>query len=34
MGYIDAARLEELAKPLEKSGYGQYLKSVLNERLF
>jgi glucose-1-phosphate thymidylyltransferase len=34
MGYIDAARLEALAKPLEKSGYGQYLKSVLNERLF
>ena len=34
MGYIDAARLEALAKPLEKSGYGQYLKSVLSERLF
>ena len=34
MGYIDAARLEALARPLEKSGYGQYLKSVLNERLF
>jgi glucose-1-phosphate thymidylyltransferase len=34
MGYIDAARLQALAKPLEKSGYGQYLKSVLNERLF
>ena len=34
MGYIDAAQLEALAKPLEKSGYGQYLKSVLNERLF
>ena len=34
MGYIDAAQLEALARPLEKSGYGQYLKSVLNERLF
>ena len=34
MGYIDAARLEALAKPLEKSGYGQYLKSVLSEKLF
>ena len=34
MGYIDAAQLEALAKPLEKSGYGQYLKSVLSERLF
>ena len=34
MGYIDARELEALAKPLEKSGYGQYLKSVLSERLF
>jgi glucose-1-phosphate thymidylyltransferase len=34
MGYIDAAQLEALAGPLEKSGYGQYLKSVLSERLF
>ena len=34
MGYIDAGRLEALAKPLEKSGYGQYLKSVLSEKLF
>jgi glucose-1-phosphate thymidylyltransferase len=34
MGYIDAARLEALAKPLEKSGYGQYLRSVLSEKLF
>jgi len=34
MGYIDAAQLAALAKPLEKSGYGQYLKSVLSERLF
>jgi len=33
-GYIDAKQLEALAKPLEKSGYGQYLKSVLSERLF
>jgi len=31
MGFIDAAQLEELAKPLEKSGYGVYLKRVLNE---
>lgn len=29
MGYIDAARLEELAKPLVKSGYGKYLLDVL-----
>jgi len=34
MGYIDATQLEILAKPLENSGYGQYLKSVLRERLF
>lgn len=34
MGYIDAGQLEALAKPLEKSGYGQYLKSVLSEKLF
>jgi glucose-1-phosphate thymidylyltransferase len=34
MGFIDAGQLEALAKPLEKSGYGQYLKSVLTERFF
>ena len=34
MGYIDAGQLEALAKPLEKSGYGQYLKSVISEKLF
>ena len=34
MGYIDAAQLEALAKPLEKSGYGKYLLRVLTERLF
>lgn len=32
MGYIDAAQLHEIAQPLVKSGYGQYLiKSVLKE---
>jgi glucose-1-phosphate thymidylyltransferase len=30
MGYIDAARLEELARPLLKSGYGRYLLEVLD----
>lgn len=30
MGWIDDARLEELAKPLVKSGYGQYLLNLLN----
>jgi len=33
MGYIDARQLEALAKPLEKSGYGEYLLRVLSERL-
>jgi glucose-1-phosphate thymidylyltransferase len=33
-GYIDAAQLEALAKPLAKSGYGEYLIRVLSERLF
>ena len=34
MGYIDAAQLEALARPLEKSGYVRYLLSVLAERVF
>ncbi len=33
MGYIDAAQLEALAKPLEKSSYGEYLKRVVTDRL-
>ena len=28
-GFIDAAQLEKLAKPLIKSGYGDYLMSIL-----
>jgi len=31
LGYIDAARLEKLADPLRKNGYGQYLLNVLAE---
>ena len=31
MGFIDARQLEELARPLEKSNYGQYLRTVLTE---
>jgi glucose-1-phosphate thymidylyltransferase len=34
MGFIDARQLEALAKPLLKSGYGEYLLRVLSERLF
>jgi glucose-1-phosphate thymidylyltransferase len=33
MKFIDAAQLEALAKPLEASGYGEYLRRVLTERL-
>ncbi len=32
MGFIDDARLAALAAPLEKSGYGVYLKRLLEER--
>ena len=31
MGFIDAGQLAELAEPLAKSSYGQYLKQILNE---
>ncbi len=31
MGFITAKQLKDLAKPLLKSGYGQYLEEVLNE---
>ena len=34
MGFIDARQLEALARPLEKSGYGEYLLRVLSERLY
>jgi len=33
-GFIDAAQLEKLAQPLAKNGYGQYLLSLLKERIF
>jgi glucose-1-phosphate thymidylyltransferase len=34
MGYISSNELEALARPLEKSGYGEYLLRVLAEKLF
>jgi glucose-1-phosphate thymidylyltransferase len=34
MGFIDARQLEALARPLEKSSYGEYLRSVLSERIY
>ncbi|XLZ82624.1 glucose-1-phosphate thymidylyltransferase RfbA [Guyparkeria sp. TX1] len=33
-GWIGREQLEELASPLLKSGYGQYLKRLLNETVF
>jgi glucose-1-phosphate thymidylyltransferase len=33
-GYIEAASLEKLAQPMLKNPYGQYLISVLKERVF
>jgi glucose-1-phosphate thymidylyltransferase len=32
-GWIDAGRLEALARPLSKSGYGRYLMRVLDDRV-
>ena len=34
MGYITSAKLRALARPLAKSGYGQYLLKMLSERVF
>ena len=33
-GWIDNAQLEALAKPLAKSGYGQYLMRLLSEKVY
>jgi glucose-1-phosphate thymidylyltransferase len=33
-GWITAAQLQELAQPLLKSGYGQYLSDILNSKVF
>jgi len=33
-GFIDAAQLQALARPLMKNGYGLYLMDVLNDRVF
>jgi glucose-1-phosphate thymidylyltransferase len=33
-GWIDAAQLEALARPMLKNGYGQYLLKVLNDRVY
>ena len=33
LGWIDAEKLERLARPLAKNGYGHYLLSLLNEKV-
>ena len=33
-GWIDNAQLEAIARPLAKSGYGQYLLQVLSEKIY
>jgi len=33
-GWIDAAQLEALARPLAKNGYGQYLLKILAEKVY
>jgi glucose-1-phosphate thymidylyltransferase len=33
-GYITATQLEQLAQPLKKNGYGQYLLRLLNDTIF
>ncbi len=33
-GWIDAEQLERLAQPLTKNGYGQYLQSLLKEKVY
>jgi glucose-1-phosphate thymidylyltransferase len=34
MGYISAEELERLARPLQKSGYGDYLLGLLQEKIY
>jgi glucose-1-phosphate thymidylyltransferase len=34
MGYIDEQQLRDLAEPLRKSGYGEYLLNVIEEKIF
>jgi glucose-1-phosphate thymidylyltransferase len=31
-GYIDADQLMKLAKPIAKSGYGEYLKALVGQK--
>ncbi|MGQ2842554.1 sugar phosphate nucleotidyltransferase, partial [Leptospira interrogans] len=33
-GFIDGSQLEKLISPLKKTGYGEYLVKVLNEKIY
>jgi glucose-1-phosphate thymidylyltransferase len=33
-GWIDTDQLKQIAKPLEKSGYGEYLLQLINQKVF
>lgn len=33
-GYINSAQLEELAQPLMKNGYGQYLMNIIHQKIY
>jgi glucose-1-phosphate thymidylyltransferase len=34
LGYLNAEQLQQLAAPMSKNGYGQYLLELLRERIF
>ena len=34
MGYIDDAQLRDIAQPLIKSGYGKYLLTLIDRKIF
>jgi glucose-1-phosphate thymidylyltransferase len=34
MGFIDANQVRNLAEPLAKTNYGQYLLDIVSERIF
>jgi len=33
-GWIDTDQLKKIAKPLEKSGYGEYLLQLIDQKVF
>ena len=34
LGWISSAQLEQLAQPLKKNGYGQYLLGLLKDKVY